>query len=556
MNAAYRGERYLPYPAIEENLHALAQAFPHLVRVETIGQSREKRPLYLLCLAAPGKTAPAERPAFWLDAGIHAAEWAGVMAALFAAWRWAERAAQGEPWFGEHAIYLLPCLSPDGLQALWEGAPFLRSVLRPPEPGTPQIGFVPRDLDGDGRVRQMRFRHPAGPLVPDRELPFYMRPRRLDDDPQNAYFLCPEGEFVHWDGVRWTAASRQYGLDLNRNFPDSWRPLCMWGMDSGPYPLSEPESRCAIEAFAARPRIACALSLHTYTGCLLTAPARPDDPLSPTDLRLLEALAQEAVEGTGYRVIRKYPDFVYDPKHPIAGCFDDTLLYVFGVPAYVLELWDPCAYAGLDNPKPAEFFQRPDPERLQKLIAAFAVEPGNLPWRPFEHPQLGPVEIGGLDYYRTIRNPPERLLGAECERAFKVADTLRLALPKVNAQVQVFPLGGEIRRVRLVLENLGFLPTSGLGWAESLPRFPRGQAVLELKGEAELAGGTQSVALSPLDGWGSLKVGAAANPIYAELPQRGPRVGCEWLVRGQGEILVRWDLGRGGAGSLALSLSR
>ncbi|MCX8049778.1 MAG: M14 family metallopeptidase [Methylohalobius sp.] len=553
MKSPYRGEAYLDFLALEASCQALAQTFPDVVQLETIGYSRQGRPIYLLTIAAPGKVVPQERPAFWLDAGIHAAEWAGIMAALYAAWRWAEAAAQGEEWFSHHTLYLVPCISPDGFQALCEGAPFLRSVLRPPESGMAKVGFVPRDLDGDGRVLWMRWRHPAGPFVPDKDLPIHMRPRRLEDDPQDAYFLCPEGEFVSWDGVRWTAAIREYGLDLNRNFPENWRPLSMWGMDSGPYPLSEPESRAVIEAFAARPRIACALSCHTYTGCLLTAPARADDPLGQADLRLLESLAQEAVEGTGYRVIRKYPDFVYDSKNPIAGCWDDTLTNVFGVAAYVLELWDPCAYAGIDNPKPAEFFQRPDPERLRRLILAFVHEPGTKPWQAFDHPQLGPVEIGGLDYYRTIRNPPERLLAAECKRAFQVAETLRRALPRAEAKLEVESLG-DLHRVRLVLENWGFLPTSGLALAETLPRARQGLAKLTLDGGLALRAGTEVVLLDSLDGWGALRVGVAANPLYAELPRRGVRMACEWLVQGVGEARIDWDLGRGGAGVLEISL--
>ena len=46
----------------------------------------------------------------------------------------------------------------------------------------------------------------------------------------------------------------------------------MFGMDSGDYPLSEPESRATVEAFRARPRIAAAVTNHTYTGCILTHP--------------------------------------------------------------------------------------------------------------------------------------------------------------------------------------------------------------------------------------------------------------------------------------------
>jgi hypothetical protein len=30
------------------------------------------------------------------------------------------------------------------------------------------------------------------------------------------------------------------------------------------------------------------------------------------------------------------------------------------------------------------------------------------PWRPFHHPQLGEVEMGGIDPLRGIMNPPEK----------------------------------------------------------------------------------------------------------------------------------------------------
>ena len=34
-------------------------------------------------------------------------------------------------------------------------------------------------------------------------------------------------------------------------------------------------------------------------------------------------------------------------------------------------------------------------------------------WAPVEHPQLGPVEVGGFKYKRLTQNPPEQMLRAE-----------------------------------------------------------------------------------------------------------------------------------------------
>ena len=90
---------------------------------------------------------------------------------------------------------------PDGFQAMCEGSPFIRSSLRPPQPGTVRSGLDPCDVDGDGIVRWMRWKHPAGSFVPDPDVPMFMRPRTLEDDPADAYFLCDEGEFIRVDDV-------------------------------------------------------------------------------------------------------------------------------------------------------------------------------------------------------------------------------------------------------------------------------------------------------------------------------------------------------------------
>ena len=89
----------------------------------------------------------------------------------------------------------MPCISPDGFHALCEGAPFLRSSLRPPVEGAVHTGFEACDMDGDGVVRWMRWRHPAGSFVCDPDLPMFMRPRTLDDSPDDAYFFAEKVNF-------------------------------------------------------------------------------------------------------------------------------------------------------------------------------------------------------------------------------------------------------------------------------------------------------------------------------------------------------------------------
>lgn len=544
-------DTYLAYADIVAWCRAAAAAHPEWVSLEELVSTPDGRPLLLLTIGDQSGD-PDARPGFWLDGGTHAAEWASIMGALSTASRWIEGLVADtdglRDWFGSHTAYVLPCIAPDGYQAMLDGAPFLRSTLRPSGEGVVRHGLDPCDIDGDGVVRWMRWRDPAGPFVADGS-PIGIRRRTLDDDPADAFFVCVEGEFIEWDGVKWTLAPLRYGLDLNRNFPSHWAPFSMFGMDSGAFPLSAPQSRATVEAVAARPFIAAALSGHTYTGCLLTQPYRKDSPLKDGDQRLMEALGKSAVQGTDYAVHRVHPDFTYDASQPIVGVWSDALATTFGIPGYTLELWNPFKFCGLDAPNVAEFFRLPDSELTSKMFAHYASLDGVVrPWQPFEHPQLGEVEIGGFDYQRTLRNPPLSALAAELDQAFTVADRMRRALPRIDAQVSCTTHAPGLTCVELILSNVGYLSTSGLARGEQVKPCPAVSATLVLDGDQNLVQGPAAQALNHLDGWGSMQFAGAGHAIYPDLPGRGHRVAARWWVRGDGPLHIDWVGGRGGRG--------
>lgn len=550
-------DTYLAYADIVAWCKAAAAAHPEWVALEELAVTDQGRPLLLLTIGDRSGD-PDTRPGFWLDGGTHAAEWASVMGALHTASRWVTAIATDDKglrdWFSQNTAYVLPCICPDGYQATIDGAPFLRSTLRPPGPGVVRHGLDPCDVDGDGVVRWMRWRDPAGPFVADGD-GIGLRRRTLDDDPADAFFVCTEGEFVHWDGVRWTMAPLKHGLDLNRNFPSSWAPFSMFGMDSGAYPMSALQSRATVDAVAARPFIGAALTGHTYTGAILTQPYRKDSPIGDGDQRLMEALAKDAVQGTDYAVHRVHPDFTYDASKPIVGVWSDALATTFGLPGYTLELWNPFKFCGLDAPNVAEFFRLPDPALTSKMFAHYASLDGVVePWRPFNHPQLGPIEIGGFDYMRTLRNPPHDALEAELNQAFTVADRLRRSLPAVDAQVTCTTEAPGLACVELVLSNVGFLSTSGLARGEQVKACPAVSATITLEDDQRLVQGPTAIALSHLDGWGTMQFAGSGHTIYPDLPGRGHRVAARWWVRGHGALRIDYVAGRGGTGSVRATL--
>ncbi len=536
---------------VEHWCHELAQEHSDWISLEQIGETREGRAIWMLTL---GRN-PTTTPALWLDALTHASEWAGMMGLIHTIEQWVDWTAgeRGRKWFDENTVFCVPCVSPDGLAALMRGEPFLRSSTRDAKTGVRRIGFEPCDMDGNGKVRWMRWKDPAGPYVAD-DSTFGLRKRRLDDSPEDAYFVSHEGQFLEWDGHSWTQAPLKHGLDLNRNFPIRWSPFEMFGMDGGVFSLSEPEARSLMDAVVGKSNVVAAITLHTYTGALLTQPYNADTDLSKGDLSLLQGMAEQLVAGTGYKVFRVHPDFTYDPKQSIVGVWADCLSSTLGIPAYTLEVWDPFKWAGLQVKEPARFFMDPKEHIVSALLTKAANAGELLLWEKFDHPQLGTVEIGGIDYLRTIRNPPLSHLPEECEHTFSILDKIRMALPKVRLEVSTEQLEGHLHRIVVGFENQGYLSTAGLQRAVDLKLTGGTHAKLLCAEGVTLIQGGQKQDAPFLEGWGQWQSQSAKNLLYPSLPAQGNRQVFEWVVSGTGTVEIHWTCSRAGSGIKKVTL--
>ena len=68
---------------------------------------------------------------------------------------------------------------------------------------------------------------------------------------------------------------------------------------------------------------------------------------------------------------------------------------------------EPAARAGLSDYHFIDWLREHSPEdELAVLKVADELGEGYVDWYPFEHPQLGPVELGGWDIVRFWFNPP------------------------------------------------------------------------------------------------------------------------------------------------------
>ena len=122
---------------------------------------------------------------------------------------------------------------------------------------------------------------------------------------------------------------------------------------------------------------------------------------------------------------------------------------------------------------------------------------GFVDWTPFEHPQLGAVELGGWNILRSWFNPPAHLVRSEVEHHADFAIHQALAAPCLAiSHTAVEQLGDDTWRVSIGVANTGWLPTTVTERARKDGRLPA--VTVEISGAQ--AAGPDRVRLGHLEG--------------------------------------------------------
>lgn len=469
------GEYFL-YDDLTAHLNGLAGAYPELTSLDSLGQSWQGRDIWCMTLTNPATGSADSKPAFYIDGHIHAEEVATSQTALYTIWYLLEN-YDTDPqvtWLLDHmTFYIIPRINPDGAEiSLTTGYHWVGNGRY--LPGEEQThGLCQEDIDGDGLIVQMRFEDPAGEWRVSEDDPRLMVQREPGEVGQGPYYrLYPEGVIRgEWDGVSFDIQQPRDG-NLNRNFPAGWRPeFRQYG--AGDYPLSEPETKAIAEFILNHPNISGMQCYHTHGGLhLRPSLVEPDSTIPREDLAVYKRIGAMGTELTGYPVISVYEEFTNDPDKPRVGSLMQWSYDEFGIITFSTELWNPQLTAGIENPAKYQIGERSteDEIKLLRYNDEHLGGKGFVDWHPFDHPQLGQVEIGGWTHMFTFRNPPPESIAAteeskgflrktihtNCLFTLKHAATTPL-LAIQEAEVEV--LGDGLYKLSAVVANEGFLPT-------------------------------------------------------------------------------------------------
>lgn len=475
---AFPFDRYIRYDELTNLLRAFAESYPDLMRLESIGKSYEGRDIWCATVTKFSTGPDTDKPAVYADGNIHATEVSPTTACTYLLQKLVTgygADATVTRALDTRAFYIIPRVNPDGAEVFLSDAPrYLRSSTRPyPFDEEPLEGLKREDVNGDGLVLQMRVPDPNGPWKKHPDDPRVMVRRDPVEEGGEYFRLLPEGRLTNYDGVTFGIQPNKEGLDLNRNFPAHWRPENEQ-FGAGPYPTSEPEARALVDFIARHKNICCAVTHHTYSGVLLRPyGTQADDTFPAEDLWTYQTIGKKGTELTGYPAVSVFHDFKYHPKEVITGVFDDWCYEHFGIFAWTTEIWSPQRQAGITEgfdkeTKPGSFRfttwgRQHEPEDDRKMIA-WADEKldgkGYYDWKPFDHPDLGPVEVGGWDILYAFRNPAPKFLEAEVAPHADWLLWQALATPLMSLHsVEATPLGEGNYRIRLVVHNTGWLPS-------------------------------------------------------------------------------------------------
>jgi hypothetical protein len=511
--------------------HAL---YPHLTELYRIGESWFGQPLMVIEITNEATGPASEKPALYVDGGIHAGELTGSAVATYFIGQLLNgygRDPRITALLDTRAVYVRPKFNPDGADLALIHDQFLRSTPHPVDEDEDGIADEdpPSDLNGDGWITSMRVPDPQGEWVVDATDSRILH-RDVNRERSGArYTVLREG--IDEDGDGRINEDGIGGLDMNRNFPRNWEREHIQG-GAGEYPLSEPETRAAVEFINGHRNITAILHGHTSGGFVYRLPSASAPSLFPRiDLQLIVHLGEEYTRTTGRPVV---PSATHPTEHRYGtlitwGYWDHGVIgwvpeFVAGPEDWVTD------YDGDGEISPQEEHRFND----EQLGGRYFVD-----WEPYDHPQLGRVEIGGWKTKFWGQNPPPEYL--ERETAMQMdwylyigerSPLLSLSEPRMTRA------GDGTVSIEATVANEGYQPTNitdrgavGEVREDGSVRAPVVRppwARLEIDGDAELVGTAARQVVGHL---------AGSYPHLEAATERSRVV--RWVVRPTGTDPVR-----------------
>ncbi|MFN0007514.1 MAG: M14 family zinc carboxypeptidase [Planctomycetota bacterium] len=517
----------LDHRQVQVAMIRIATEHQDLVQVIPVGSAPSRGGRKIEALRLSAGTRGAGRPAILLVAGLDGARaWTSGLALDHASRLAAGYASDPEikAFLDSTTLYVIPRANPDATEA--RGAkPLDETAATGSGVDNDRDGRQgedpPGDVDGDGLVTWMRVPDPAGEWMADPADPRAMirADRKLGQ--RGLWNLVREGRDS--DGDEKASEDAEHDAVVNRNFPNGWKEHAP---ESGLFATDEPEARSLCDFVLEHRDIAFVLvygELDDFSGKPKTskddAPLvkrMPPEGMPETDAALLEEIGKRRA-----KLVKEKSESEGDDDGTFqAWCRFDRGLWTAGVSVWSIPLdakekkkdeekKEETASGGAqepekdkkkegDEPKPSD-----DAKRLR-----WVDEKGEaarfVPWRKFQHPELGEVEIGGWTPYAKAE-PPESEYDAIAQGELDFLVGLAGMLPRVvTSDCTATDLGGGVWEIEASIGNGALLPLASVAGRRSEVVRPA-RVSLEMPAGARLVAGKREELVRDLAGSGGRK---------------------------------------------------
>ncbi len=441
--------RFYDHAGLGAILARLHKAFPELTRLYSIGKSTQGRDIWCLEVTALNVGDPDRKPGMYIDGNIHGNEVQGGEVVVYTAWYLCHQYGRLEKitaLLDNNVFYLIPMINPDGRDFWLHKSGFARSGMEPTDNDRDGLADEDgaEDLNGDGHITMMRKKDPHGRFKLHPDYPQYLMVRAKADE-------LGEYSLIGWEGLDNDGDGRinedgPGGYDMNRNWAYDWQPnYIQYGAKE--YPFSQPETRAVSEFVLAHPNIAAAQSYHNSGGMILRSPGREAGEMKSQDDRILRLIAER-----GEKIIPYYRSMIiWKDLYTALGSELDWLYGGRGILSFSNELWTS-----------KNLYKSPDSlsdEQEAEFIEYVLMGEAAVPWREFEHPTYGTIEIGGRKK-EWGRVPPSFLLEEELHRnmAFTLFHADMMPLLKIS-EINIEKLDENLFKIWITIENQRLIPT-------------------------------------------------------------------------------------------------
>lgn len=557
---------------LASELKSIATAHADIVQLHRLGASRGGRAIEGLRLAGAAVAEDKARPALLLVANLDGARVYSSAVALQHARSLAERYATDEAvkaLLDSTTVFVVPRANPDAAEARFTSPRFEQraSGAGVDDDRDGRMGEdPPADVNGDGTIAWIRVKDADGEWREDPTDARALVKADRNKGEHGVYLLWPEGRDA--DGDEKVAEDAPLDARVDKNFPGGWE---QHAKEAGVFPTDEPEARALCDFVLAHPELALVVVYDAQDSLVGEVKGVADD--APSVKRIPpEGVLESDAKALG-ELGKRYRKATQSAVKAEGGdrgtfarwCYEQRGLLVLSAALFDIPLEEkkkedkkgeekedteagegaegaeqqaqapaegekqpdeaPKAEAAKEENEPEDKNKKKDGEkddepkpsddakRLKWIDAAGAEEAWRfVPWTPFEHSELGPVEIGGLAPYARLE-PPAAESGVIARKHLDWFLTLGELLPRVEiAECTRERLGEGLQRVTVVIENDSYLPLlSRSARRTETIRPAKVKLVLPAAGK---------------------RLGGNAQELCTDLPGSGGRVEYSWLVQG------------------------